>query len=123
MSRGAKNFMEQASRTKKGATGKTVRSQNSESKNQPPPLSMIPPEDRKGVAQPSLWMCSAGIVGGIGDAIGTSLDKGDEVDALLKLPPDMRDALIKRAKDGEKVSAKTEGKKVKREQREIELAG
>ena len=34
--------------------------------------------------------------------------------------PDARDALIKRAKDGEKVSAKTEGKKVRREQREIE---
>ena len=64
-----------------------------------------------------------GNLDGIENAVGTSLDKGDEVDALLKLPPDAREALIKRAKDGEKVSAKTEGKKVRREQREIALAG
>ena len=56
-----------------------------------------------------------GAFDGIEDAIGTSLDKGDEVDALIKLPEGARDALIKRAKDGEKVSAKTEAKKVKRE--------
>ena len=62
-----------------------------------------------------------GAIDGIEDAIGTSLDKGDEVDALIKLPADARDALIKRARDGEKVSAKTEAKKVKREQREREL--
>jgi N6-adenosine-specific RNA methylase IME4 len=62
-----------------------------------------------------------GAIDGIEDAIGTSLDKGDEVDALIKLPADARDALIKRARDGEKVSAKAEAKKVKREQRERDL--
>ncbi len=62
-----------------------------------------------------------GKLDGISDAIGTSLDKGDEVDALIKLPADTRDALIKRAKDGERVSAKTAAKKVRREQREREL--
>ena len=62
-----------------------------------------------------------GAVDGIEDAIGTSLDEGDEVDALILLPADTRDALIKQARDGERVSAKTEAKKVKREQREREL--
>ena len=38
--------------------------------------------------------------------IGTSLDQGDEIDALIKLPPSARDALIERACAGEAVSAK-----------------
>ena len=62
-----------------------------------------------------------GKLDGIEGAIGTSLDKGDEVDALIKLPADARDALIKRAKAGEKVSARTVAKKVTREQRERDL--
>jgi ParB/RepB/Spo0J family partition protein len=44
------------------------------------------------------------------DAVGTSLDKGDELDALVKLPEAAQQALIERAKAGEKVSAKTEAK-------------
>jgi N6-adenosine-specific RNA methylase IME4 len=56
------------------------------------------------------------------DVAGTSLDKGDEIDALINLPSDQRDAVIARAKDGEKVSAKTEGKKASRAKRESELA-
>ena len=57
----------------------------------------------------------------LGKVAGTVLDKGDEIDALIKLPAKERNALIKRAVDGERVSAKTELKKVKREQREKEL--
>ena len=64
-----------------------------------------------------------GRLDGIGAAIGTSLDKGEELDHLIKLPLARRDALIARAKGGEKVSAKTESKKVRREAREQELAG
>ena len=45
-----------------------------------------------------------GNLDGIGDAIGTSLDKGEELDHLIKLPADRRDPLIARAKGGEKVS-------------------
>ena len=54
----------------------------------------------------------------VADLARTSLDKGDELDALAKLAPDRRDALIDRAKAGEKVSAKTELKKQHRESRE-----
>jgi ParB-like chromosome segregation protein Spo0J len=53
--------------------------------------------------------------------IGTSLDKGDELDALANLPPDRRNKLAAKAAVGEKVSAKTELKKAKRTDREREL--
>lgn len=55
------------------------------------------------------------------DVVGTSLDKGEELDALAKLPEDKRAQIIDRAKAGEKVSAKTEAKKDKRETREADL--
>jgi ParB-like nuclease domain len=57
--------------------------------------------------------------------IGTSLDKGDELDALAKLmseAPEAREALIVRAAAGEKVSAKTAAKQQRRAAREAELA-
>lgn len=57
------------------------------------------------------------------DISGTSLDKGDELDALAKLPEEKRDSLIDRAKAGEKVSAKTEIKKDLRDKRERDTAG
>jgi ParB/RepB/Spo0J family partition protein len=66
-----------------------------------------------------------------GEAIGedalakvarTSLDKGEELDALAKLPTERRDALIDRAAQGEKVSAKLEVKKQTRESKEKALA-
>ncbi|PWL18862.1 hypothetical protein DKP76_07310 [Falsochrobactrum shanghaiense] len=38
--------------------------------------------------------------------VGTSLDKGVEMDALAKLPSDERESLISRAERGEKVSAR-----------------
>jgi N6-adenosine-specific RNA methylase IME4 len=52
----------------------------------------------------------------------TSLDKGEELDALAKLPTDRREALIDRAVQGGKVSAKVELKKVVRESKEKDLA-
>jgi N6-adenosine-specific RNA methylase IME4/uncharacterized ParB-like nuclease family protein len=55
--------------------------------------------------------------------VGTSLDKGEELDALAKLPEGKRDELIARAIAGEKVSAKVEVKKDRRETREKVLAG
>lgn len=54
----------------------------------------------------------------------TSLDKGEELDALAKLKkeaPEKCEALIERAAAGEKVSAKVEAKKIARQQREAEL--
>jgi ParB/RepB/Spo0J family partition protein len=58
----------------------------------------------------------------LGQIVGTCLDKGDEIDALADLPPDQQQALAGRAKSGEKVSAKTEVKRLKRDERERELA-
>jgi N6-adenosine-specific RNA methylase IME4/ParB-like chromosome segregation protein Spo0J len=54
----------------------------------------------------------------------TSLDKGEELDALAKLKkeaPEKCEDLIERAAYGEKVSAKVEAKKIARQQREKEL--
>jgi N6-adenosine-specific RNA methylase IME4 len=51
----------------------------------------------------------------------TALDKGEELDALVKLSPPRRAAVIARATAGEKASAKTELQKEKRERRENEL--
>jgi N6-adenosine-specific RNA methylase IME4 len=52
----------------------------------------------------------------------TALDKGEELDALAKLPTDRREALIERAMQGGKVSAKIELKKANRESKEKDLA-
>lgn len=58
----------------------------------------------------------------IADVIGTSLDKGEELDALAKMTPERQEEIIEKAKSGEDVSAKTELKKERRETREAELA-
>lgn len=55
--------------------------------------------------------------------VGTSLDKGEEIDALAKLSPEKQSELINRAADGEKVSAKIEVKKAVRKEKEQALAG
>jgi ParB/RepB/Spo0J family partition protein len=52
------------------------------------------------------------------DIAGTTLDKGDEIDALAKLPEDEQRKLASAAKTGMKVSAKQQVKKVKRETKE-----
>lgn len=53
----------------------------------------------------------------------TSLDKGEELDALAKLAPEARDALVEKAAQGADVSAKTELKKQVRINKEKLLAG
>jgi N6-adenosine-specific RNA methylase IME4 len=53
----------------------------------------------------------------------TSLDKGEELDALVKLPEERRAALIARAEAGEKVSARIEAKRHVRDTREKVTAG
>jgi hypothetical protein len=54
--------------------------------------------------------------------VGTSLDHGDQLDALGKLHPAEQPQLAERAKTGEKVSAKTRVKQIRRAEREKELA-
>jgi N6-adenosine-specific RNA methylase IME4 len=56
------------------------------------------------------------------DVIGTSLDRGDELDALAKLSEPEQQALARRAANGETVSAKTRVKQVRRQEREQGLA-
>ncbi|MFZ5737705.1 MAG: MT-A70 family methyltransferase [Pseudomonadota bacterium] len=53
----------------------------------------------------------------------TSLDKGEELDALAKLPEERRAALIDRAAAGERVSARIEAKRHVRDTREKVTAG
>lgn len=54
--------------------------------------------------------------------IGTSLDKGEEIDALAKLSPAGREEVIAKAEAGGKVSAKVLVKQERREEREESLA-
>jgi ParB-like chromosome segregation protein Spo0J len=58
----------------------------------------------------------------LADIIGTTLDQGDELDALAKLPAVEQEQLAERAKAGERVSAKPVAKKLRRDERERELA-
>jgi N6-adenosine-specific RNA methylase IME4 len=58
----------------------------------------------------------------LADLNGTCLDKGDELDAMAKLPKSEQHKLAKRAKAGEKVSAKLQAKKLHRAEREVKLA-
>jgi ParB/RepB/Spo0J family partition protein len=52
----------------------------------------------------------------------TALDRGEELDALMKLPPERRSEVVERARAGEqKVSAKIELQKERRNRREREL--
>ena len=61
-------------------------------------------------------------ISGITDVVGTSLDEGEELDMLAKLPEPVQRDLIARAKAGEQVTAKHIAKKLGREARERELA-
>ena len=66
----------------------------------------------------SLWAAS---IPRLSEIVGTSLDKGVEMEALAKLPPEQQDALIDRAVAGDAVSVKTAAKQFMRAKREREL--
>jgi hypothetical protein len=53
--------------------------------------------------------------------VGTSLDKGVEMDALMSLPADKREELISQAELGEKVSARTTSDPVERKARQRQM--
>ena len=57
----------------------------------------------------------------VAELAGTSLDHGDELDAMAKLPRREQRELTARAKKGEKVSAKSRVKQVARQERERQL--
>jgi N6-adenosine-specific RNA methylase IME4 len=56
------------------------------------------------------------------EIVGTSLDKGDEIDALAKLPESEQRELANLASEGRKVSAKVRVKQIARQEREQGLA-
>jgi N6-adenosine-specific RNA methylase IME4/ParB-like chromosome segregation protein Spo0J len=58
----------------------------------------------------------------LADVIGTSLDEGEQLDALAKLPETEQRGLIALAKTGKYVSAKRPAKLLRRRERERELA-
>jgi N6-adenosine-specific RNA methylase IME4/ParB-like chromosome segregation protein Spo0J len=58
----------------------------------------------------------------LADLNSSCLDKGDELDAMVKLPVAEQRKLAARAKAGEKVSAKVRVQQVKRAEREVKLA-
>lgn len=60
-------------------------------------------------------------IAGIADVVGTSLDVGIELDALAKLSADVQSELIRRASEGEKVSARSELKRQERAEKERAL--
>ncbi len=55
------------------------------------------------------------------EVVATSLDQGDELDALAKLPVEAQAPLIAEARAGKKVSAKGAAKNLRRQEREREL--
>jgi N6-adenosine-specific RNA methylase IME4 len=61
-------------------------------------------------------------IAGLADVIGTSLDEGEELDALAKLPESAQADLIARAKAGGRVTARHTAKLLRRKEREVELA-
>jgi N6-adenosine-specific RNA methylase IME4 len=63
-----------------------------------------------------------GKIADLADVIGTSLDAPDQLDALAKLPEVAQRDLIARAASGEKVKADHAARRLRREQRERELA-
>jgi hypothetical protein len=61
-------------------------------------------------------------IANVADLAGTSLDKGEELDALAKLPEPAQRDLIQRAQAGERVTARHAAKLLRRSERERELA-
>ncbi|MEJ5079757.1 ParB/RepB/Spo0J family partition protein [Ochrobactrum sp. MYb379] len=53
--------------------------------------------------------------------VGTSLDKGVEMDALMSLPAEKREELISQAEQGEKVSARTTSDPTERKSRQRQM--
>jgi ParB/RepB/Spo0J family partition protein len=58
----------------------------------------------------------------LASVVDTALDEAEELDALAKLPEPVQRNLIERAKAGERVTAKTTALKLKRQERERQLA-
>jgi ParB/RepB/Spo0J family partition protein len=109
--------------TKKGAAGKhRQKSRIATSEPAPAFIDDTAHKTKKHRATIAREVARGGKITGIADAIGTTLDSADELDALAKLSEPVQRDLIERAKAGEKVTAKHVAKKLRREARERDLA-
>ncbi len=110
--------------TKAGGPGraKTTRSQNEDDIPAERFTKDAAKKTRKSESQIQREIARATAVEGLPDVVGTSLDKPEELEALSKLPVAEQLKLIARAKDGEKVTSKTAAKKLRRDQRQRDLA-
>lgn len=111
--------------TKKGATG-ISRKKSQVATSNPAPAFIDDCSKKTGVHRATVARETARgeSIHDVASLAGTSLDKGDELDALAKLAklaPEKQCELIDRAIAGEKVSAKVEIKKEKRTERERDL--
>ena len=110
--------------TRKGATGKGRQKSQIATSNKPAAPAFIDDAARKtGKHRATIAReVARGNIADIADAIGTTLDAMDELDALAKLPEPVQRDLIARAGAGEKVTARHVAKKLRRDGRERELA-
>ena len=123
-------YEKQHPETKRGAAGGAAtkaKARGAKSQNESKPSAFVTDAARKtgkGRSTVARDLTHASKIGPeiLADIVGTSLDRGDEIDALAKLPVKDQKALAKAAKRGKKVSAKTKLKQVSRAKRERELA-
>ncbi|HEX4573047.1 MAG TPA: MT-A70 family methyltransferase [Dongiaceae bacterium] len=112
--------------TRKGATpGKRGKGKGGKS----PKSGLIPPafideaaaKTGKGRTTVAREAQRAAKIPNLDQVVGTSLDQGDELDALAKLPVEVQAPLISQARIGKRVSAKGAAKNLRRQDREREL--
>lgn len=111
--------------TKKGATGRGRKKSQVATSNNPAPAFVDDAAQKTGKDRSTIARAvrRGRAIPNVADLAGTSLDKGDALDALASLPTDLQAVVIERAKAHEKVSAKVEIKKERRREREAELGG
>jgi N6-adenosine-specific RNA methylase IME4 len=108
--------------TKQGGDRKSSKAKSkSQNENLKPFVTETAKKTGKGRSTVARDVTRANKVKVLADIAGTSLDQGDELDALAKLDANEQRKLAKRAKAGEKVSAKTKVKQVRRAEREQAL--
>ena len=110
----------------KVASGKFCHLPHEQSENKPTPSYVIDTAAKTGKSQRAIRLNNTrgdDLKELLPNIIGTSLDKGEELDALRKLPNDIRNQIVEQAVEGEDVSAKIALKRIERQNREQELAG
>jgi ParB/RepB/Spo0J family partition protein len=109
--------------TKKGASGRGRQKSQIATSDKPAPAFIDDAAKKTGKHRATIAReVARGKIPNIADAIGTSLDSAEELDKLAKLPEPVQGELIKRAKAGEKVTARHVAQKLARDQREQKLA-